>query len=534
MEIHSLGKDPIQPDQPAGSDVRYEPEYEQLQAEIDKLSSPSASGGIDWKKVSDLAVSILDKKGKDLLVASYLAVSQIHMRRIEGLADGLKVLHDLIEHYWDDLFPPKKRMRGRLAAIEWWIEKTITALKGITSQPVAAEKMDTINHTLTQIDSLLTEHLPEPPPLRPIQRALEQISSVSQGQSEPESASAAEPPQPQPSPALKPKTPREPPQTAAPSDEPQELATESDAQKFITTGMQKVRQAAAFLLEHNSMNAVAYRYRRTAAWSLVSAPPPESNGQTRIPPPAPQVRQALLDFRDSGNWNALIMSAEQRLSQFIFWFDLNRFSANALASLGNGYQNACEAVCQETAFFLYRFPTLAELSFSDGCPFADPETRQWLNEIAIGANSVAEAGAAMSEPADAADETDHMASTLAKARGLAKKKKLPQAVRLFQTELKNCDSQQEALMWRSALCRILIWSKRTDMALPHLELILKDIETYRLVNWDPQLALDGLKLVWTGYTKHTDKEVKRNAQAVLSQIAKLDPVEALSLSKPKG
>jgi type VI secretion system protein VasJ len=168
MEIHSLGKEPIQPDRPAGSDVRYEPEYEQLQAEIDKLSSPSASGGIDWQKVNDLAVSILERKCKDLLVVSYLAVSQIHMRRIEGLADGLQVLHDLIEHYWDDLFPPKKRMRGRLAAIEWWIEKTEMALKEITSQPVAAGKMDAINHALTQIDSLLAEHLPEPPLLRPM------------------------------------------------------------------------------------------------------------------------------------------------------------------------------------------------------------------------------------------------------------------------------------------------------------------------------------------------------------------------------
>jgi type VI secretion system protein VasJ len=534
MEIHSLGKEPIQPDQPAGSDARYEPEYEKLQAEIDKLSSPSASGGIDWKKVSDLAGSILDKKCKDLLVASYLAVSQIHIRRIEGLTDGLKVIHDLIEYYWDDLFPPKKRMRGRLAAIEWWIEKTEMALKGITSQPIAAEKADAIHQALTQIDSLLVEHLPQPPLLRPIQRVLEEFPSVSQGQSEPDSTSTAEPPQPQQSPALKPETPRESPQTAAASDEPRELATESDAQKFITTGMQKVRQAAAFLLEHNSINAMAYRYRRAAAWSLVSALPPQSNGQTRIPPPAPQIRQALLDLRESGNWNALIMSAEQRLSQFIFWFDLNRFSAEALAGLGNGYQQAYEAVCQETAFFIYRFPTLAELSFSDGCPFADPETRQWLNDIAIGANSVAAAGAAMSEPADAAPKTDHMANTLAKAQGLAKKKKLPQAVRLFQTELKNCDSQQEVLMWRSALCRILIGSKRTDMALPHLELILKDIETYRLVSWDPQSALEGLKLVWTGYTQHTDKEVKRNAQAVLSQIAKLDPAEALSLSKPKG
>jgi type VI secretion system protein VasJ len=534
MEIHSLGKDPIQPDQPAGSDARYEREYEQLQAEIDKLSSPSASGGIDWKKVSDLASSILNKKCKDLLVASYLAVSQIHVRRIEGFTDGLKVIHDLIEYYWDDLFPPKKRMRGRLAAIEWWIEKTETALKGIASQPLAAEKADAISQALTQIDVLLVEHLPEPPLLRPIQRVLEEFPSVSEGQSEPDSTSATEPPHPQQSPALKPKTPRDPPKTATAPDEAHELATESDAQKFIATAMQKVRQAAAFLLEQNSMNAMAYRYRRAAAWSLVSAPPPQSNGQTRIPPPAPQVRQALLDLRESGNWNALIMSAEQRLSQFIFWFDLNRFSAEALDGLGNAYQNAYEAVRQETAFFIYRFPTLAELSFSDGCPFADPETRQWLDDIAVGANSAAAAGDAMSETADAAPRPDHMANTLIKARNLSKKKKLPQAVRLLQTELKNCESQQEALMWRSALCRILIGSNRTDMALPHLELILKDIETYRLVNWDPQLALEGLKLVWTGYTKHTDKEVKRNAQTVLSQIAKLDPAEALSLSKPKG
>ncbi len=532
MEIHSLGKDPIKPDQPAGSDVRYEPEYEKLQAEIDKLSSPSASGGIDWKKVSDLAVSILDKKSKDLLVASYLAVSQIHMRRIEGLADGLTVLHDLIKHYWDDLFPPKKRMRGRLAAIEWWIEKTETALKGITSQPVAAAKLDAINTALTQIDSLLGEHFSEPPLLRPIQRVLEKIPSVSQRQPEHESTLAVEQAQPQPTPALKPETTREPPKTAAPTDEPQGLATESDAQKLISTGMQKVRQAATFLLERNSLNAMAYRYRRTAAWSLVSAPPPESKGQTQIPPPPPQVRQALLDLKESGNWNALIMSAEQRLSQFIFWFDLNRFSTEALASLGNGYQNAYEAVCQETAFFILRFPTLVELSFSDGTLFADPETRQWLNDIAIGANSVAEAGAAISESVDAAGETIDMAAILAKARGLAKKKKLAEAVQLLQTELQNCVSQKEAFTWRSALCQILIGSKRTDMALPHLEQILKEIETYRLENWDPQLALAGLKLVWTGYTNHTDKEVKRNAQAVLSQIAKLDPAEALNLSKP--
>ena len=63
MDLLSLGKEPINPDHPGGSDVRYEPEFEELQAEIEKLSFPSADssadGGVDWEKVTVLASAIL-------------------------------------------------------------------------------------------------------------------------------------------------------------------------------------------------------------------------------------------------------------------------------------------------------------------------------------------------------------------------------------------------------------------------------------------------------------------------------------------
>jgi type VI secretion system protein VasJ len=529
MDIHSLGKEPIQQDQPAGLDVRYEPEFEQLQAEIDKLSVPTASGGTDWKKVSDLATAILAEKSKDLLVASYLAVSQVYIRQIEGLADGLTIIHDLIVNYWDSMFPPKKRMRGRLGAVEWWIEKTETAITGLKLEPIAAEKLDVIQKTLSQIDTLLNEHLPEPPLLRPIQRALELIPSISE--KKPEPSPTTETMQPEQAPESEPGIDREVPKPAPVEAEPEMLATEKDALKIISSGMQKVRQATAFLLENDPKNAMVYRYRRIAAWSVVSAIPPESNGQTQIPPPAPQILQSLLNFKENGNWNALIIAAEQRLSQFIFWFDLNRLVAEALDSLGDGYVNAHEAVCQETALFIHRLPALIDLNFSDGTPFADSETRQWLNNISLEAGSVQDAVVPTLATSKSTGETDRMANTLAEAQTLAKKKKLLEAVQLLQKGLKNCVSQQETLMWRLALCRMLIGSKRTDMALPHLELIIKDIETYRLETWDPQLALEGLKLVWTGYSSHTGSDAKRTAEVVLSQIAQLDPAEALKLSK---
>jgi len=531
MELASLGKDPIQPDQPAGSDIRYEPEYEKLQAEIDKLSLPSASAGIDWKKVSDLGASILANKSKDLLVASYLAVGQVQMRQLDGLADGLTIMHDLIDQYWDSLFPPKKRMRGRVGALEWWIEKTGAALTGITTDPVAPEKLEAINTALSQIDTLLKQHLSEPPLLRPIQRALETIPLLSEAKPEPESAPVDEPSQPSPPPKPETITEREAPKAPPAPAEHETPVTEGDAQKVIYSGLLKLRQAAAFLLEKDATNSIAYRCRRVAAWSTLSALPPESNGQTQIPSPPPQVRQELIDLKENGNWNALITSAEQRLSQFLFWFDLNRYVFEALVNLGNDYQSASEAVCQETACFLYRFPGLVDLTFSDGTPFADSETRRWLKRIASVADTASTAAVRIPEPGEGESQKDGMAETIEKASALAKKNKLLDAVQLIQAELKTCFSQKEALMWRLALCRMLIGSKRTDMALPHLDLILKDVEAYRLENWDPRLALEGLKVVWNGYNNHSDKALRRNAEAVLSQIAKLDPAEALKLSK---
>ncbi len=541
MELLSLGKDPIQPDQPTGSDVRYEPEFEELQAEIDKLSSPSSSGGIEWKKVNTLSALILAEKSKDLLVASYMAVSQVHTHQLDGLAIGLTVMHDMVEAYWDNLFPPKKRMRGRLGAIEWWIEKTESALESIKPEPIAPEKLAELKETLSRIDSMFNEHLPDPPMLSPIRRYIERIPSLMEEAPEPppavEETPKAEPPpvedSPQAEPVAKAAPPPEP-EVAKPAVSPAEtdgVATEQDAQKTVNAGLQKIRQAAAFILENDPMNPAAYRYRRIAAWSKVTALPPATSGKTQIPVPAPHDLQAMNDLRGSGNWNALLMSAEQKVSQFIFWVDLNRFVAEALLSLGEVYRNAHETVCQETAFFMHRMPGLDDLAFSDGTPFADPETKQWLKSIELGAGSIMVDQIRVAQTGRSEGDADRMSEIIEKAQGLSKKKKIVEAVTLIQQELQNCFSQKESLLWRLVLCQILLGSKNKDMSLPHLEQILNDIDTYQLEVWDPELALKGLKVVWAGFSSLSDEAFKTNAAETMNRIAKLDPAEALQLNK---
>ena len=121
MDILELGRKPINESNPVGDDVRYEPEFEQLQQEIDKLSIASASGeGIDWNYVVKLASLILSEKSKNLQAATYLAAALVETEGVSGLLQGVTVLSDLVSTYWDTFYPPKKRMRGRINALKWW------------------------------------------------------------------------------------------------------------------------------------------------------------------------------------------------------------------------------------------------------------------------------------------------------------------------------------------------------------------------------------------------------------------------------
>ena len=58
-------------------------------------------------------------------MASYLAAGLVITEKVNGLDSGLQVIRDLVETYWDKLYPAKKRMRGRLGALTWWLETTV-------------------------------------------------------------------------------------------------------------------------------------------------------------------------------------------------------------------------------------------------------------------------------------------------------------------------------------------------------------------------------------------------------------------------
>ena len=531
MNFPALGTSPVSAESPAGEDIRYQPAFEDLQAEVDKLSSPSASAeSIDWQKISRLAVEILSNQSKDLLVASYFCVAQIHLSRIQGLELGLQVYIDLLENFWDTLFPQMRRMRGRIAAIEWWIEKSESAIRQMLPDTIDDTVKDRIRAQCEHIDQILVQCLPDSPPAsHSIMRAVEEIPSGVPHPAPPPAAKPAPevPETPEPKISLPPQQSAQPaPPPASPP--PPRAETETGSMDSLLRNLQ---HNASILLEQDLSNPLPYRLLRFSVWSAIDDLPPVADGRTLVPPPDPQTAAILQDLFNRGEWNSVITAAEYQLPECIFWLDLNRFSTIALEHLGSSYQKASECLAQETSFFLIRFPGLAALKFSDGTPFADKETQEWLQSINLGGTThsidqVSMMGGDLSDPL-----TTRLAEVMEQAQTLIKEKNLIEAVTLFQQEMRLAFPVKDKMLWRLALCRILIHSKNADLAVPHFDRVLEDIEIHRLEEWDPILALQGLKAIWAGFQKVSDKTVKERAALVLHQIARLDPVEALRLGK---
>lgn len=110
--------EPIAGDNPCGPDVRYDPEYAALmelakgkpEQEITEGSGPTAVRKIvpgeepSWSEVRRGCETILGR-AKALRVGLFLTVSLIRLEGYPGLAQGMTLLHGLLDKFWDNLYP---------------------------------------------------------------------------------------------------------------------------------------------------------------------------------------------------------------------------------------------------------------------------------------------------------------------------------------------------------------------------------------------------------------------------------------------
>jgi len=467
---------PIPGASPAGATARFDPEYQAIADEVGKLDMP-AGGEVNWKRVVSGAGAMLQKKSKDLVMAAYLCHGLHVTQGLGGLVTGLVLISETMEKYWDAMFPEAKRPRGRANALQWFVEKTTNALAG--ASPGSPEEMEGLEAAARHLSQLAREKLGELcPAFGPMLEPVERLK-----------ASAA-PPEPPPAAEAAPATAAAPQPAALAASEPAFAAPAApagaaEAVDFLRNVGTSLTGVAAMLRQADASDPRAYRLHRLGLWLHMAGAPPATGGKTQIPAPPEALRTQLATIAQNQRWPALLEETEAAASQHRFWLDLHRMSWQALSGLGATHERARDAVVAELRSLLGRMPQLPTLSFADGTPVADPQTRGWIDEQVL-----AGAGGAPARRAEASD--DGSAEKLAEVKKLLAATQVPEALGLLRDEAAKRRGRRRFMMSAEA-ARLCAGAGLTAIAKALYEELDREALAHHLEEWEPELAAECLK-----------------------------------------
>lgn len=100
--------DDIAPDNPCGDYLEYDPDYLELGKNIqgkpeDPITGESAQPP-NWRDIQKASLAIL-QKSKDIQVVVYLVRALLNQEGVAGFRDGLSLLHNLLQKYWEPIHP---------------------------------------------------------------------------------------------------------------------------------------------------------------------------------------------------------------------------------------------------------------------------------------------------------------------------------------------------------------------------------------------------------------------------------------------
>jgi type VI secretion system protein ImpA len=133
---------PIAGDNPAGENLTYAGVVDEIR-EARRADEDLEQGewkrdlkSADWPKVVALASTALATRTKDLQIAAWLTEALVRLHGLSGLRDGLLLSRELLERYWDNLYPEieDETLDARANALSWM---NLQVAAGIKEVPIA-------------------------------------------------------------------------------------------------------------------------------------------------------------------------------------------------------------------------------------------------------------------------------------------------------------------------------------------------------------------------------------------------------------
>jgi type VI secretion system protein VasJ len=483
-----------------GEDINHDADFTLLKDEMGKM------GNIDYVLVEHKSKTLVKEKSKDIRLLGFLSFCYVRQDQWEMLADVFEGFSKLAASDYDTLFP--LRPVAKQQAFQWL--------------------------SLPRFNDLLTSKKPEERDYAPIARLSTSLTSL-------KSLIDSKFPKDSPFPTglyqaatnweklCKPKPKADPVAVAASGSTAEAVETPSQAQ---ASG----KKAAFFLIEKEPQKIMGYRLMRSLRWDVLEKAPPSENGKTKVAPPGADLQTALSNALTAGDFKTVFQKAEVAFTSgsHHLWLGLQRMSAIACKNLGGPYAAVHQAILFETGLLIKRLPELLTLCFSDGTPFCDDATKDWIAAEVQPLFSGPASGAAV---ANAGATGDPIEAEKKDATALAAGGSVEKALDFVQTAIRGSSNERDNFRRAIILCSLLVSAKQPDIALSILESLHEKINNYHIDKWDPDLAVDAwsamikvLKMAKNGKQPNIQVSMQEKMNSILSKISQIDPKKAFSLN----
>lgn len=489
---------PISDECPVGEDPGYNDDFQQMREEVNKLS------GANTELICQLTEKLLTATTKDIRVATCYCWAKLQREGERGLADGLELLGGLLERFGPRLHP--QRERSRKAALEWLAGSRVTDTLSLYPEVVRQEAQRTTGALL--LIASYTEAEPDEarPNLIGLYSALESRLTKAGGLDAvvPQNASDSV--------------------TAAHNDAPE--------MSRITSGQDLLAQArtlAAYLREQPEGWLAAHHMMKSLRHdTLHSIPAPDSTGCTRIEPPRADQRALLKRLYLQQSWREILEQADSVFSRGAnhLWLDLQWYSHQALLKLGEN--TLADIIVADLKGLLTRLSGLESLAFSDGTPFADEVTLDWIQQ-----HILATVGDWDEKPEPAQAEEDILALE-PEAVALADSEGVEAALGWLQSRPGSNSARQKWLL-RLLMARLADQFGKNDLAACLLAGLGEQAGELTLAQWEPGLLFEvqarHLKLlrIKAGRSEADKTRLTPLMEQLLAALIAIDPARAAVL-----
>ena len=530
--ILDLALIPINESQACGINAKYEPDYEALETEIAKSQSLS-SESTDWDNVARYCENILRNVSKDFPTSCYYAYALTLKDGYQGMFNGFSLIEKLSETYWDNLFPPVKRLRARQNSAQWFIEKAAEYLEKNEPQGNDLTIMSDLASTVKNLDFLLSEKMADSAPnFSDLSRPLKRLKEIAKSQVKKEEVSTPQPSVPEP--IAEPSTPAPSNSTASLEVEPEvttsaqvnnavqptvqsspakpkpsqastatfepvgDIQNDQDAKKAFKQVQDTLKKLAGFHAQVKASDPKRFRYSRIGLWGSLDKLPPAKDSKTQLPAPAADKLKKVAELFEANEFLECIELAEKSADKMPYWFDGNRYIALSLEALGAEYEKSKQALETELCNFIQRVPKIIDLQYSNGEPFVSETCKNWLQSLSDSGNETQSA------------EQDSIAPALAGAKKLALAGKLTDAFDLLNEQ--PAKTKRDKFKIKMACAELACLNGQVKVGIPMLERLVDEVRTLTVAEWESDFLSKALALLVNAYEKLDETDLAQKQQ----------------------